>query len=65
MTGTEEYQKKYGDAGTTKKNAKSSPKTAPNLPAHARGFVCNADALTLLRFIQFGSSAAMPDRMSA
>lgn len=31
MTGTEEYQKKYGDAGTTKKNAKSSPKTAPTL----------------------------------
>jgi hypothetical protein len=36
-----------------------------NLPAHARGFISNSDALTLLRFIQFGSSAAKPDRMSA
>jgi hypothetical protein len=35
------------------------------LSTHARGFISNAVALTLLRFIQFGSSAAMPDRMSA
>ena len=36
-----------------------------NLPAHARGFVSNADALTLLCFIQFGSSAGKPDRVAA
>lgn len=35
------------------------------LSAYARGFISNADALTLLRFIQFGSSAAKPDRVAA
>lgn len=35
------------------------------LAPHARGFISNADALTLLRFIQFGSSAAKPDRVAA
>jgi hypothetical protein len=31
MTGTEEYQKKYGNAGTTKKNEIRSQKAAPTL----------------------------------
>lgn len=35
------------------------------LAPHARGFISNADALELLRFIQFGSSAGKPDRVAA
>jgi hypothetical protein len=31
MTGTEEYQKKYGNAGTIKKDAKSSQKAVSTL----------------------------------